>query len=107
MNQENTAVQKRIKSFAFIALLEGISYIVLLGIAMPLKYFADIPEAVKIVGWMHGVLFMLYFAFAFWTHLLRKWSFLMLVWIFFASLLPFGTFVLDRQLKAEIKTDLS
>jgi integral membrane protein len=40
-----------------IGLIEGISFLVLLGIAMPLKHFAEMPEAVRIVGWMHGILF--------------------------------------------------
>jgi integral membrane protein len=50
----------KIKTFATIAFLEGISFAVLLGIAMPLKYFFDLPVAVTVVGWAHGVLFMLY-----------------------------------------------
>ena len=43
-----------------IGLFEGISFLVLLGIAMPLKYFAERPEAVKVVGWIHGILFMVF-----------------------------------------------
>ncbi|MCH5690241.1 DUF3817 domain-containing protein [Niabella sp. W65] len=43
-----------------IAFLEGISYLLLLLVAMPLKYLADIPEGVKYIGWAHGVLFVLF-----------------------------------------------
>ena len=43
-----------------VGILEGISFLVLLGIAMPLKYLAGQPEAVKVVGWAHGALFVLY-----------------------------------------------
>ena len=43
----------------YTALAEGVSYLLLLGVAMPLKYLADMPMAVKIVGWAHGLLFML------------------------------------------------
>ena len=44
----------------FVGLLEGVSLLVLLGIAMPLKYLANQPDAVKLVGWAHGVLFVLF-----------------------------------------------
>ena len=44
-----------------IGLAEAISFLMLLGIAMPLKYFADFPRAVTIAGWLHGVLFMAFF----------------------------------------------
>ncbi|PCJ24893.1 MAG: hypothetical protein COA97_08725 [Flavobacteriales bacterium] len=43
-----------------LAYIEGISFIALLGVAMPLKYYYDKPEAVKIIGMAHGILFMLY-----------------------------------------------
>ena len=60
--------------FRFTALLEGISFIVLLGIAMPLKYYYDQPEAVKIVGMAHGVLFVLYVIFLLMVHLKHQWK---------------------------------
>ena len=46
--------------FRLVSLLEGVSFLVLLGIAMPLKYAAGIPEAVRYVGWAHGLLFVLF-----------------------------------------------
>jgi integral membrane protein len=87
--------------FRFIGILEGISYLVLLLIAMPLKYLADKPEAVKYVGWAHGLLFV-----SFGLNLLivwkqYRWSFGKATGAFVASLLPFGTFILDKQLKKE------
>ncbi len=81
--------------------IEGISYLVLLFIAMPLKYFADLPLAVKIVGWIHGALFIWFcwvLAVAFFRGGL---SFGMATLAFIASLLPFGPFVIDRRLQAE------
>ena len=51
---------KLLQFFRKVALLEGISLIVLMGIAMPLKYVWDQPEAVRIVGWIHGILFIVY-----------------------------------------------
>jgi integral membrane protein len=86
-----------LRRFRTIALLEGISFIILLGIAMPLKYFAGFDAAVKYFGWMHGILFVLYIIFLlqFWEK--SKWSFGKVCIAFLASLLPFGTFVLDHK----------
>jgi integral membrane protein len=82
-----------------IGLIEGLSYLILLGIAMPLKYMADIPMAVTIVGGIHGLFFVLFiFALAhvYFTYRLSFWFGLGSV---VASLIPFGTFVLDKRLK--------
>jgi integral membrane protein len=87
-----------------VALIEGISYIVLLGIAMPLKYYFDSPLAVKMVGWAHGVLFMAYLLFLLVCWIKYKWSFLRVVSYFFASLLPFLPFLVERNLKKEYVT---
>jgi integral membrane protein len=92
---------KTVKTFALIALFEGISYVLLLGIAMPLKYFFDFPAAVTVVGWAHGVLFMLY---GLWLVLCWKeyaWSFTRVIAYFIASLLPIVPFVVERRLKRE------
>lgn len=79
--------------------IEGISYLILLFIAMPLKYAADMPMAVKIVGWIHGVLFM-WFCWVLAVAWLRGGlSFGMSTLAFIASLLPFGPFVMDRRLE--------
>jgi integral membrane protein len=90
--------------FRIVALIEGISYIVLLGIAMPLKYYFDSPLAVKMVGWAHGVLFMAYLLFLLVCWIKYKWSFLRVVSYFFASLLPFLPFLVERNLKKEYVT---
>jgi integral membrane protein len=87
--------------FRFIAVLEGISFIVLLFIAMPLKYLAGLPLAVKYVGWSHGVLFVFYMLLLLQVWFTYKWKFGKVIWAVFASLLPFGTFVLDWQLRNE------
>ncbi len=91
----------KIKRFATIALLEGISYVVLLGIAMPLKYFFDLPLAVKIVGWAHGILFMLYIILLLqcWMH--YQWSLKRVTVYFIASLLPIVPFIIERKLTEE------
>jgi integral membrane protein len=83
--------------------LEGLSYLVLLGIAMPLKYLAGIPEAVKVVGWAHGVLFILFIAAVAEVTLKTRWPWQRAFGAFIASLVPFGTFVLDTRLRRDME----
>lgn len=92
---------KLLKQFCFISVLEGISYLLLLGIAMPLKHFLDMPLAVKYTGWAHGILFMLYAVYAVMCWYKYKWSYEKAALIFLASLLPFAPFIVDRKLKKE------
>jgi len=87
--------------FRIIALIEGISYLILLSIAMPLKYFAGHPLPVKIIGWIHGILFVIYCILLLIVWIKYKWSLGKAFVAFVASLLPFGTFILDRQLQKE------
>ena len=86
-----------LNSLRIIGLLEGISYLVLLGIAMPLKYYFDQPEMVKIVGMAHGVLFVGYVLALLIVHVLHKWNVLKTIGAFIASLVPFGTFYADKK----------
>jgi integral membrane protein len=91
-------------SFRKIAIAEGISFLVLLGIAMPLKYFAGISIAVTIIGSLHGILFIAFMVLTWEVKdepVIVKWK-KNPGWIglcFLAAILPFGTFVLDKQLK--------
>jgi len=88
-----------LRFFRYISLAEGISLLTLLFIAMPMKYMLNIPEAVKIVGWIHGVLFIVYVTVLVLAEINYRWSLLFFAAAFLASLVPFGTFVLDRYLK--------
>lgn len=98
---EKQTALNRLKHFKLVAILEGISFLVLLFIAMPLKYLGDMPKAVTVVGWIHGALFVWYvYALAI-VHFTLQWSVLKSGLAFLASLVPFGTFVLDKQLKKE------
>lgn len=83
-----------------IGLTEGVSFLLLLGIAMPLKYAAGLPEAVLAVGWVHGILFVSYAAIVFWAYGKRRLPARWVGWCALASILPFGTFVIDRKLAA-------
>lgn len=87
--------------FRTIATIEGISYLVLLLIAMPLKYLAGVDEAVKYTGWAHGALFVLFCLLLLQVWVQYKWSFWKVVLAFVSSLIPFGTFFLEKQLARE------
>jgi integral membrane protein len=84
--------------FRKIAIAEGWSYILLLGLGMPLKYGMDWPEPNYVIGLAHGLLFVLYIIWGFWAGLKLRWSFATFFWVGLASLLPFGTFIADAQL---------
>lgn len=86
--------------FRLISFLEGVSFVILLFIAMPLKYFADFPLAVKVVGMGHGILFILFMIFLFESMRKHDWNMNFSGQLFIASLLPFGTFFMDKKLKA-------
>lgn len=77
---------------------EGVSFLVLLGIAMPLKYYADQPGAVRVVGMAHGILFMLYVWAAIQAALEHNWTWKRTALVLVASLLPAGPFVVDAKL---------
>lgn len=81
-----------------VGIYEGLSYLILLGIAMPLKYMFDLPLFVKYVGWAHGVLFVLYMLALLQVTLVHNWGLKKIVAGFIASLLPFGPFILDKKL---------
>lgn len=80
-----------------VALLEGLSLIALVFIAMPLKYYWDKPQAVKIIGMAHGVLFVLYVINLLMVHLKYKWATGKTVGAFAAAWIPFGTFYADKK----------
>jgi integral membrane protein len=88
-------------TFRKIAVAEGVSYILLVFVAMPLKYWAGIPLAVKYTGWAHGVLFMLYVVLLIMAWLEYKWAFKKAALFGLASLVPFAPFWVDKKLKED------
>ncbi|WP_350291323.1 DUF3817 domain-containing protein [uncultured Croceitalea sp.] len=86
-----------LKIFRATAILEGISYLLIFGLTMPLKYWAEIGEPNKVVGMAHGILFILFVVLAGIVCWERKWSIKRFVIFFIASLLPFGTFYIDKK----------
>lgn len=92
--------------FRIVGITEGISFLVLLFIAMPLKYVAGLPLAVTIAGSLHGIFFIAFLVLAWEVKndpVVFKWkkNFAWLAVCFLASILPFGTFILDKRLKKE------
>lgn len=85
-----------------VAILEGVSFVVLLFVAMPLKYVAAMPLPVRIVGGIHGGLFVLFVAALLRAAFVARWSIGRATLAFLSSLMPFGTFVFDRSLQREI-----
>ncbi len=77
---------------------EGISFLVLLLVAMPLKYFADWPAGVRVVGMAHGVLFVLYVWAAIQAAVEHDWRLKRTAAVLIASFLPAGPFVVDARI---------
>jgi integral membrane protein len=76
--------------------IEGISFLLLLGVAMPLKYMMDMPMAVRWVGMAHGLLWMLYVSLLYAMYQSQKWPTRLLLGGLFASIMPFGPFIFER-----------
>ncbi len=83
--------------FRVTAILEGISYLALFGITMPLKYWAEIPYPNKVVGYAHGGLFIAFVVLALIVCIQKKWGFKRMVIFAIASLLPFATFYVEQK----------
>lgn len=89
------------KTFIIIGRAEAISFLVLLLIAMPLKYVVDEPLAVKYTGWAHGLLFVLYMAALAYVGLGRRWRFGKMALLFLAAFVPGGPFIAEHKLLKE------
>lgn len=87
----------QMKLFRFIAFLEGLSYLLLLFVATPVKYILGDPSYVKLLGMPHGVLFMAYIVFSVFMSFKQKWSIKVLLVVLLASIIPFGTFYVDKK----------
>ena len=83
--------------FRIISFLEGISYLLLLFVAVPIKYFQGNPEYVKMLGMPHGLLFMLYIVLASVMKKEMKWNSKNFMIVLLCSILPFGTFYMDKK----------
>ena len=92
-------MQKTFKQFRILGIVEGFSLLILLFIAMPLKYYADMKGVVPIVGTIHGILFLSFMFFSLNISHKLNWSILFWLLVFFSSVIPGGTFLMDLKLK--------
>mgnify|MGYP006181407379 CR=1 FL=1 len=92
-----------IKAFRIITLLEGFSLLVLLFLAMPLKYIWNLPQMVQVVGMAHGILFLLFAVMALMVFYELKWSIKTFGIVMFASLIPFGYIYIDKKYLNDFK----
>lgn len=92
-----------LKIFRIIALLEGLSYVLLLFIAVPVKYLNNDPSYVKMLGMPHGLLFMGYVALAIVLRTDNQWIKNNFFMVLMASVIPFGTFVVEKKLNKTIQ----
>ena len=98
---------KTLKQFGLVAVAEGISFLVLLFIAMPVKYFGDKAlgdQLVRYIGMAHGVLFVLFALLLLFCLIQYRWKLGKAVIYFLLSFVPFGTFWVDKKVKEEIKS---
>lgn len=92
------------KLFRLISLIEGVSLLILLGVAVPLRVYGGLHEPVWYVGWTHGLLFLTYGAFALVISHMREWSILRWLATFLLGAVPFGFLIVDGQLKRALRT---
>lgn len=86
-----------ITSFRLISYLEGLSYLAILFVTMPLKYLFFSPEPNKIIGMAHGILFLAYITLAFLVKPEKEWNTKSFLIVLACSIIPFGTFWMDRK----------
>ena len=88
----------KIATLRLVGNIEGGAYLILLFVTMPLKYWAGIPMAVKIVGMAHGILFIGFVAALVDASIRERWGYGFAFIAFLAALVPFGTFFLNKKL---------
>lgn len=94
-----------INIYRLTAFLEGVSYILLLFIAVPIKYLLNETLFVKILGMPHGILFILYILFSIIAKIKYNWNFRKFLVISIASLVPFGTFYIDKKYLTKLNSN--
>jgi integral membrane protein len=96
-----------VQALRFVGTLEGISFLLLLGVAMPIKYIWGNPVLVKYIGMGHGVLFVLFLVMLLVVCHRMKWSLSIFNLGLIAAILPFGPFIFDRKVKQLAEKDHS
>ena len=93
-------MKNSVKNFSLINSIEGYSYLLLLFVAMPMKYMLGIAIATKIVGMIHGILFIAFIVLLVKAWEETKWSMKESIIFFIASLIPFGTFFTKKKINS-------
>jgi integral membrane protein len=96
-------LKTNIGKLRIITFLEGVSLLILMGICMPLKYIGGMPIYNKIMGYIHGGLFIVFIVYVWQVAEEQDWKFTTTTWkIIFASFIPFGTFYVDKKILSKI-----
>ena len=90
-----------LNTFRVISMVEGLSFLLLLFVAMPLKYQYGFPQAVTAVGWAHGLLFIAYVLWAQTCGQRYNWPEMFKLRVLISGMIPFACFFLDKKLKSE------
>lgn len=99
-------LQTKIGRLRIVAILEGISLLILVFVAVPLKYIFQHPELSKIMGPLHGILFLLFVINTLSVGIEQNWKFKATTWkVLLACFIPFGTFYIDRKILSKIRID--
>lgn len=94
----------KIGRLRLVALLEGISLLILVGVAVPMKYAAGDPSLVKSMGPVHGLLFLLFVVNTISVGIEYKWKFSETTWkVLLACIVPFGTFYIDYSILSKMQ----
>lgn len=97
---DSAALTAAVARFRLVSLAEGLSYVLLMFVAMPLKYAAGIPEAVRVVGSLHGALFVLFVGALVLAARQAGWSPARVAWFLFLSVIPLGALRIEQELRA-------
>jgi integral membrane protein len=98
----NDLFKSAIGRLRVIAFLEGCSLLLLVFVAMPIKYMLNIPEATQAIGLIHGILFIGFVVATLVISILHKWTFGRICMVMASSVLPFGTFYVDRKILSKL-----
>lgn len=90
-------LQTQIRVFRWLSILEGLSFLILLFLAMPLKYIFDLPQMVQVVGMAHGILFIAYLFGAVLMYKPLNWNRTDFMIVVACSVLPFGPFYVEKK----------
>lgn len=99
-----SSLDSAVGRFRLVSLAEGLSYVLLMFVAMPLKYAAGIPEAVRLVGSLHGALFVLFVVALALAAREAGWSPLRAAWYLVLSMIPLGALRIEQELRPTATT---